>query len=119
MHDGTVARRASTLRRPDGTPRPSQAAWVIGAGGAHSLTRESMGGDLTGTPIRGRHSRLTSGSTGTAGRDGSALIASAAGYVLLAPLPDGRWITFIGDLNDAEARELERDPSAARHRPRA
>ena len=32
-------------------------------------------------------------------RDGGALIASPAGYVLLAPLPDERWICFIGELD--------------------
>ncbi len=39
-------------------------------------------------------------------RDGSALIATPAGYVLLAPLPDDRWITFVGDLDDDEAERL-------------
>ena len=101
-----------TLRRPDGTAETVEAAWVIGAGGAHSLTRESMGGDLTGLTYPGTALAADVRVEGNVRRDGSALVASAAGYVLLAPLPDGRWITFIGDLNDAEARELERETSA-------
>ena len=44
-------------------------------------------------------------------RDGSALIATPAGYVMLAPLPDDRWITFVGDLDDDEAERLGRDTS--------
>jgi 4,5-epoxidase len=43
-------------------------------------------------------------------RDGSALVASPEGYVLLAPLPDERWITFVGDLDEREADRLVSDP---------
>ena len=53
--------------------------------------------------------RVTSGLP----RDGSALVGSAEGYVLLAPLPGGRWISFVGDLDEAEAGRLEGDRSQA------
>jgi 4,5-epoxidase len=43
-------------------------------------------------------------------RDGGALIASPEGYVLLAPLPGGHWLTFVGDLDEGEARRLTSDP---------
>jgi 6-methylpretetramide 4-monooxygenase / 4-hydroxy-6-methylpretetramide 12a-monooxygenase len=36
----------------------------------------------------------------------SNLAAGPEGYVLLAPLPDERWITFVGDLDDAEAQRV-------------
>ena len=45
-------------------------------------------------------------------RDGPALIATPEGYVLLTPLPDDWWLTFIGDLYDDELERLERDRSA-------
>src|SRR6202034_2760530 len=44
-------------------------------------------------------------------RDGSALIASPAGWVLLVPLPGGNWLTFVGDLDEDEARRLTSDPA--------
>ena len=45
-------------------------------------------------------------------RDGPALIATPEGYVLLTPLPDDWWLTFIGDLCADELERLERDRSA-------
>lgn len=39
-------------------------------------------------------------------RDGSNLVAAPGGYVLLAPLPDERWITFVGKLDDREAERV-------------
>jgi hypothetical protein len=41
-------------------------------------------------------------------RDASNLVATPEGYVLLAPLPDERWLTFIGDLDDGELAHLAR-----------
>ncbi|MBV9095929.1 MAG: FAD-dependent monooxygenase, partial [Streptosporangiaceae bacterium] len=42
--DGVLAR----LQRADGTSESVEARWVIGAGGAHSVTRESMAETLVG-----------------------------------------------------------------------
>ena len=42
-------------------------------------------------------------------RDGSALIATPEGWLLLVPLPAGRWLTFVGDLDEGEARRLASD----------
>jgi 2-polyprenyl-6-methoxyphenol hydroxylase-like FAD-dependent oxidoreductase len=101
------------LRRADGTPETAEASWVIGAGGAHSLTRRSLAGDLAGETYPGTalagDVRVSCGLP----RDGSALVASPEGYVLLAPLPGDRWITFIGDLHRDEAELLARDISPA------
>jgi 6-methylpretetramide 4-monooxygenase / 4-hydroxy-6-methylpretetramide 12a-monooxygenase len=98
-----------TLQRADGTAETVEASWVIGAGGAHSVTRESMAETLVGTTYPG--TSLVADGVVTCGlpRDGSALIASSEGYVLLVPLPGGRWLTFVGDLDEDEARGLAGD----------
>src|SRR5246500_5134120 len=44
-------------------------------------------------------------------RDSSALIASPEGWVLVVPLPGGHWLTFVGDLDEDEARRLTSDPA--------
>jgi 2-polyprenyl-6-methoxyphenol hydroxylase-like FAD-dependent oxidoreductase len=104
------------LKRAGETPETVETVetgWVIGAGGARSVTRGSMDEDLTGTTYPGpalvADLRVTSGLP----RDGSALVGSAEGYVLLAPLPGGRWISFVGDLDEAEAGRLDGDRSQA------
>ncbi len=99
------------LKHGDGTPETTQARWVVGAGGAHSVTRESMTEVLAGETYPG--TALVADVTVSCGlpRDGSALVATPAGYVLLAPLPTGRWLTFIGDLGDDEVERLTRDTS--------
>jgi 6-methylpretetramide 4-monooxygenase / 4-hydroxy-6-methylpretetramide 12a-monooxygenase len=94
------------LRRADGTPERMMADWVIGAGGAHSVTRESMADELAGVTYPGTALVADVAVSCELPRDGSALIATPEGYVLLAPLPGGRWITFIGDLHDDEAERL-------------
>src|ERR1700722_9728387 len=101
------------LRRADGTAEQVETGWVIGAGGAHSVTRQALTGELAGETYPG--TALAADVQVAAGlpRDGSALIASPEGYVLLAPLPDDRWITFIGDLQDDEMELLARDISPA------
>lgn len=101
------------LYRGDGTATTVEASWVIGAGGAASVTRGSMDETLPGLTYPG--AALAADLQVTCGlpRDGSALIASPAGYMLLAPLPGDRWISFVGDLDDAEADRLEGDRSVA------
>ena len=101
------------LRRPDGATETVAASWVIGAGGAASVTRGSMAESLLGTTYPG--TALAADVQVSCGlpRDGGALIATPAGYVLLAPLPDERWICFIGELDEAEAKRLDRDRSIA------
>jgi 6-methylpretetramide 4-monooxygenase / 4-hydroxy-6-methylpretetramide 12a-monooxygenase len=98
--DGVLA----GLERADGSSETVEASWVIGAGGAHSVTRESMAETLAGTTYPG--TSLVADGVVTCGlpRDGSALIASPEGYMLLVPLPGERWLTFLGDLDEGEAR---------------
>jgi len=99
------------LRRAGETTATVETGWVIGAGGARSVTRGSMEEDLSGATYPGpalvADLRVTCGLP----RDGSALVGSPEGYVLLAPLPDDRWISFVGDLDEAEAQRLEDDRS--------
>lgn len=99
------------LKRADGTADTVEASWVIGAGGAHSLTRVSMAETLVGMTYPGT-SLVASGTMACdLPRDGSALIASPEGWVLLVPLPGGNWLTFVGDLDEDEARRLTSDPA--------
>ncbi len=90
----------------DGQVEQATVPWVIGAGGAHSPTRHSMAEHLPGATYPG--SALVAELAVRCGlpRDGSALIAAPQGYVLLAPLPGGRWLTFVGDLDGTEAAAL-------------
>jgi 6-methylpretetramide 4-monooxygenase / 4-hydroxy-6-methylpretetramide 12a-monooxygenase len=99
------------LKRPDWTPQTIEARWVIGAGGARSVTRESMAGVLAGETYPGTALVADVAVKCRLPRDGSALIATPAGYALLAPLPGDRWITFVGDLGDEEAERLGGDTS--------
>lgn len=101
------------LRRPEGATETVTVSWVVGAGGAASVTRGSMAETLLGATYAG--TALAADVRVSCGlpRDGSAVIASPAGYVLLAPLPGERWICFIGELDEEEAERLDRDRSTA------
>jgi 6-methylpretetramide 4-monooxygenase / 4-hydroxy-6-methylpretetramide 12a-monooxygenase len=101
------------LERAGEAPATVEAGWVIGAGGARSVTRGSMDENLSGITYSG--TALVADLRVTCGlpRDGSALVGSPEGYVLLAPLPGDRWLSFIGDLAEEEAARLEGDRSLA------
>ena len=100
--DGVLVR----LERADGTVEGVEAGWVIGAGGAHSVTRASMAEALEGFTYPGRALAADVRVRCDLPRDGSNLVATRGGYVLLAPLPYERWITFVGDLDDGEAERV-------------
>jgi 6-methylpretetramide 4-monooxygenase / 4-hydroxy-6-methylpretetramide 12a-monooxygenase len=100
------------LKHHDGTTEVAEPRWLIGAGGAHSVTRGSMAEVLAGETYPGTALVADVTVSSELPRDGSALIATPAGYVLLAPLPNERWLTFIGDLEDDEVARLESDISA-------
>ena len=106
--DGVLAE----LQRADGTSETVEACWVIGAGGAHSVTRASMGETLAGSTYPGTSLVAEAAITCDLPRDGSALIGSREGYVLLVPLPGERWLTAVGDLDEDEARRLAGDRAA-------
>src|ERR1700743_2136896 len=98
------------LKRADGTAETVEASWVIGAGGAHSVTRESMAETLAGTTSPGPSVVASVIMACGLPRDSSALIASPAGWVLVVPLPGGNWLTFVGDVSEDEAQTLTSDP---------
>jgi 2-polyprenyl-6-methoxyphenol hydroxylase-like FAD-dependent oxidoreductase len=79
------------------------AAYVLGAGGAHSVTRHSMQEQLAGDTYDGRYfvADATIGLRGPpeCGR----LIVGPTGFVLLSPLPDQRMLIFV-NRDDADMR---------------
>ena len=99
-----------SLKRADGATETVEAEWVVGAGGAHSITRRSMGESLIGESYRG--TSLVADVQVNCGlpRDAAAFIAGVEGFVMIAPLPGDRWITFVGDL---DADEVDRFESGA------
>jgi 2-polyprenyl-6-methoxyphenol hydroxylase-like FAD-dependent oxidoreductase len=99
------------LERADGTRLASEAQSVIGAGGAHSVTRASLTEHLDGDTYPGTALVADLGVGCDVPRDGSAFIATPEGYVLLSPLPDERWLTFVGDLDDGEIARVTTDTS--------
>lgn len=100
--DGVVVR----LQRADGSSTALEAAWVIGAGGAHSVTRTSMAETMAGFTYPGTALVADVRVRCDLARDASNLVAAPEGFVLLAPLPDERWVTFVGDLDGAESARL-------------
>jgi 6-methylpretetramide 4-monooxygenase / 4-hydroxy-6-methylpretetramide 12a-monooxygenase len=98
------------LKQADGTSEVVEANWVIGAGGAHSVTRESMAETLVGETYPGTSLVVSGSMVCGLPRDGSALVASPEGWVLFVPLPGRQWLTFVGDLDEGEAQQLTSDP---------
>ncbi len=99
------------LERADGTRGTVEAEWVLGAGGAESVTRQSMIETLQGETYPGTALVGDVKLRGNVPRDGSSLVATPHGYVLIAALPDERWITFVGTLDEDEERRLTLDCS--------
>jgi 2-polyprenyl-6-methoxyphenol hydroxylase-like FAD-dependent oxidoreductase len=67
---------------------------VIGAGGAHSVTRHSMSELLEGTTYRGHFLVADIAMRAPVPRDQGNFFCGPNGLMLLAPLPGGRWLTF-------------------------
>jgi 6-methylpretetramide 4-monooxygenase / 4-hydroxy-6-methylpretetramide 12a-monooxygenase len=99
------------LEDADGTRHTAEVAWVIGAGGAHSTIRGSMAETLAGSTYPGTALAADVQVSCALPRDGAALVGCPAGYVYLAPLPGGHWLSFVGDLADSEVSALQADPS--------
>ena len=73
------------------TVRPSV---VIGAGGAHSVTRHSMSKPLEGATYRGHFLVADIAMPAPFPREEAGVVCGPDGLLLLAPLPGGRWISF-------------------------
>src|SRR5215471_6351177 len=67
---------------------------LIGAGGAHSITRHDSGEPLEGTTYRGQFLVADIAMPAPFPRDEAGVICGENGLLLLAPLPHGRWISF-------------------------
>ena len=67
---------------------------VIGAGGAHSVTRHSMTEPLEGTTYQGHFLVADIAMQAPFPRDEANLVCGPDGLLLLAPLPGGRWLSF-------------------------
>jgi 2-polyprenyl-6-methoxyphenol hydroxylase-like FAD-dependent oxidoreductase len=71
------------------------AAYVLGAGGAHSVTRHSMQEHLDGETYGGRFIvadvKVRLPCPSECGR----IVVGATGFVLFSPLPDDRWLIFV------------------------
>jgi 2-polyprenyl-6-methoxyphenol hydroxylase-like FAD-dependent oxidoreductase len=86
------------------------AAYVLGAGGGHSVTRHSMQEHLAGETYDGRYwvadVKVRIPCPPECGR----LIVGPTGFVLFSPLPDDRWLIFVNRDEADTRREL---PTAA------
>jgi FAD binding domain len=79
------------------------AAYILGAGGAHSVTRHSMQEHLDGGSYDGRFivadAKLRLPSPPECGR----VIVGPTGFGLFSPLPNDRWLIFV-NRNETDAR---------------
>lgn len=78
-------------------------AYVLGAGGAHSVTRHSMHEHLDGETYDGRFIVADVKVRLPCPPECSRVIVGPEGFGLLSPLPDDRWLVFV-NRNDADTR---------------
>ena len=86
------------------------AAYVLGAGGGHSVTRHSMQEHLAGETYDGRYFVADAKVRLPCPPECGRLIVGPTGFVLLSPLPDDRWLIFVNRDEADTRREL---PTAA------
>jgi 2-polyprenyl-6-methoxyphenol hydroxylase-like FAD-dependent oxidoreductase len=102
--DGGVAVELTHANGGAETVRPNV---VIGAGGAHSVTRHWMGEPLGGATYRGHFLVADIAMPAPFPRDESGVVCCPEGLLLLAPLPGGRWISFQDLEEEAETVSAE------------
>jgi len=83
------------LAHADGRVEKIQPQVVIGAGGAHSLTRGSMSELLEGATYQGHFLVADIAMRAPLPRDESSIVCGPDGLLLLSPMPGGRWISFL------------------------
>ena len=103
------------LRRPDGEMETTLARYVLGAGGAHSITRQSMHESLGGDTYPGRYVVADIRADVPHAPEESLIFVSGDGFTLLAPLPEDRWITFV-NLEETPAIDVADTPELAQVR---
>jgi 6-methylpretetramide 4-monooxygenase / 4-hydroxy-6-methylpretetramide 12a-monooxygenase len=82
------------LVHADGRAETVRPRVVIGAGGAHSVTRHWMSESLEGATYRGQFLVADIAMPEPFPRDEAGVVCGPDGLLLLAPLPGGRWISF-------------------------
>ena len=80
-----------------------RADYLIGAGGGHSVTRHSMQERLDGETYGGRFIVADATLKLPAPPGRARIVVGPGGFVLLAPLPEGRWLIFV-DRDEADQR---------------
>ncbi|CAH1651584.1 MULTISPECIES: FAD-dependent monooxygenase [unclassified Chelatococcus] len=95
----------------DGRTETLDAAYVLGAGGGHSVTRHAMGQQLVGETYDGRYIVADVALRLSTPPGHGRVIVGPDGFVLVSPLPDHRWLIFVNrdddDLRDALPAEAE------------
>jgi 2-polyprenyl-6-methoxyphenol hydroxylase-like FAD-dependent oxidoreductase len=100
------------LVHADGEMETVHPRFVIGAGGAHSVTRHAMSEPLEGATYQGHFLAADLAMEAPFPRDEAGVICGPDGLLLLAPLPGGRWISF-QDLEE-EVQTVSAEQVAAR-----
>jgi 2-polyprenyl-6-methoxyphenol hydroxylase-like FAD-dependent oxidoreductase len=106
----------ATLKRTDGTVETMLARYVLGAGGAHDITRDSMHGSLDGDTYHGRYIAADIRVDMQHDPEESLIFVNSDGFALLAPLPEDRWITFVNIDEERESLGPEDTPEVAQVR---
>jgi 2-polyprenyl-6-methoxyphenol hydroxylase-like FAD-dependent oxidoreductase len=88
------------LLHADGKVETAQAEFVIGAGGAHSVTRDSMHQLLGGDTYQGHFVVADIAMQTPLPPDETSIVCGPQGLLLLSPMPGGRWISFL-DLDES------------------
>ena len=94
----------------DGRTEVVTAAYVLGAGGGHSVTRHSMQEHLTGETYDGRYVVADVKVCLPCPPECGRVIVGPTGFGLFSPLPDDRWLIFVNRDKADTRREL---PTAA------
>ena len=82
------------LLHADGSVETVHPRVIVGAGGAHSVTRHSMNELLDGATYEGHFLVADIAMRAPLPRDESSIICGPDGLLLLSPLPGERWISF-------------------------
>ena len=81
-------------------------AYVLGAGGAHSITRHSMNEHLDGETYDGRFIVADAKARLPCPPECGRVIVGPTGFGLFSPLPDNRWLIFVNRNETDTGREL-------------
>jgi 2-polyprenyl-6-methoxyphenol hydroxylase-like FAD-dependent oxidoreductase len=90
----------------DGRTEHVAAAYVLGAGGAHSITRHSMQEHLGGETYDGRYIVADAKIRLSFPAECGNVIVGSDGFTLFSPLPDARWLIFVNRNETDTSTEL-------------